>query len=209
MPWIEGPGGVQTYYYITIPVDLLAFLHSLQWDIFTWHIDVGTPIIRAIEWVLEWINSLVDWVQQIGNWYEDFRQEVVDFFTQIPKWLNEIWQWILNFADTLGDWIANWWEPIYQTVKDWVLTVIDEVKEALGVISDTVTRWVTTVESFFTSILPTLASKLDVADLIKAAFKPWTDLFNWWGEFYKEVKEFFVNPVEFIWNKFTDWFFGE
>ena len=188
------------------PQWLVDFLNALNWDIFTWHIYVGDTVENAIDWVIDIIDTIITWMVQVGNWWEEFRQEVVDFFRLVPQWINEAWQFILNFWDTIGDIIATWWEAVYQTVKDWVNTIIDGVKDALKVVSDTLTQWVTTVENFFTSILPTLASKLDVADLIKNAFQPWRELLNFLVEIKNELVEFFTDPLQWAYNKMDEFF---
>lgn len=190
------------------PMWLVNALMYLDWQIFTWHIDVGSTVENAIDWVLDGLNWVITHLKELGEWWEEFRQEVIDLFAEIPKWINVLWKWILDFGDTLASWIDNWWDAIYQKVKDWVTTAIDKVKDALGVIKDTLTEWVTKIESFFTTILPDLAKKLDIVDLIKNAFEPWKDLLNFLSEIGGELAEFFTNPIEYLWQKFSDWFFG-
>jgi predicted PurR-regulated permease PerM len=185
---------------------LVNGLLYLDWQIFTWHINVGTAVEAAIDWVLDGLNTVITFVGQLAAWWEEFRQEVIDFFTEIPKWLNELWQYFLNFADTFAGWISDWWDGIFETVKDWVLTVVDKLKEIVTDIGDTLERWVTTVENFFTQVLPELAHKLDVLDMIKSFFEPWRDLLNFLSEVAADIGEFFSDPLAWVYNKLDDFF---
>jgi len=206
MPWVEGPDGVWYYYKITFPVDLLIFLDNFVWDIFGWHIDLKTPLIRVINWVLDFINDLWDWYYELALWWEDFRQEVVDFFTQIPAKINEVWQFLLNFFDNMGNIISNWWDTTKSTVLDW----IDEAKTwAAGLIDDLralVDKVTADFEDFIGTTLPTLASKLDVRDLVTAALLPFRDIINFLETVKDELTRFFADPWAWLYNKFDDFF---
>jgi hypothetical protein len=191
------------------PSWLEGALSHLNWDILTWHVYVGDAVESAIDWVLGWIDSLAEWAAQIVAWWEDFRQEVVDFFTLVSNWFNEVWQWILNFADTLGDWIANWWESTRVMVLDWIDTAVAWVSDRVDDLShivDTMGIW---WENFTTVILPELASKFDITKAFDDFMLTWGDLFEGWEVFKDAFIEFFTNPLEWLWLQFTDWFLGK
>src|SRR4030042_4626479 len=102
--------------------DLKNFLAQawLNPTIFTWPLPIGETIEKAIDWVLEPINTLATWAGKIGAVCDEFRQEVVDIFNLIPQWINEVWEFVLNRADAILGVINAWWEPKWQAIKDFL-----------------------------------------------------------------------------------------
>jgi phage-related protein len=190
------------------PAWLVNALSYLNWDIFGWQIYVGDSVENAIDWVLDGINTIITWAQQIGAWLDELRQEILDFFSEIPKWINEVWQRLLNFIDSVGDIIATWWMATWQMVQDWVNTVVDTVKDGLKLVADAAEWLRGQWDTFFTSILPTLASRFDVYEIVSAILSSFLPLFTLIENLRNELVEFFTNPLEYIWQRFTDWFFG-
>ncbi len=190
------------------PEWLATALGYLNWDIFTWHVYVGDTAENAIDWVLDGINTLITWAQQVGAWWEEFRQEVLDIFNLIPQWINEVWDYVLNLVDATRSIIATWWEATFEIVKEWVRALVDTVKDAVTVVNNALTWLTLQWDNFTTSILPTLASRFDVREIVQTILTPLLSIFNFLESVKGDLIDFFNDPVEYIWQRFSDWFFG-
>jgi phage-related protein len=190
------------------PSWLRSFLDNLQFQIFTWHIDVGGPIETAFDWLFAPLNFLIDWLNWVLNWVEQAFDWVMDrvraFFDPWIYVIREIYNTISTWWSSLGDWFSG----LVSDIHDWVDARLQNFKDGFSIITDRLSDLWNLVSHFFSSILPDLASRLDVSNAIAAALIPWRDLFNFWGSFGRELVTLVTNPVAFIWSKFTDWFFG-
>ena len=152
----------------------------------------------AISWDKVW--------EAVGNFLT--KLDVLDIMSQFIKQLGQVWSWFSNWWGNVWDTIDDWWDGVYGYVKDWVSTAIQGVRDWV----DDTRAWLGRLESdwvdFRQNILSTLARTFDVQQMINGALLPWRDLFNFWGSFSHEVGAFFTNPIEYIWNRFSDWFFG-
>lgn len=190
------------------PPSLESFLSKLKFTIINWDIDVGGPIEAAVDWLLGPINVVADWISSVIAWLEDLIQEIKDFISLAREKFNEITVFISNFFHNVGDTITEWWGGVIDTVKEWVNTAKEFVLDVVENLKKTVDKLDVAWDNFWTKTFPTLASKFDVSDMIQNAFLEWKDVLNFVSIMRAEIMEFFSNPVEFVWNQFTDWFFG-
>ncbi|GAI90757.1 unnamed protein product, partial [marine sediment metagenome] len=100
-------------------------------------------------------------------------------------WETEL-QELKDILDSTISYLTDWWNTEFQELRD--------IAEA--------------VTYFFTVTLPTLASKLDVRDLIDSAIEELRPFIEGWQEIKDSVLEFFVDPLEWLWTRFTNWFLG-
>ncbi len=190
---------------LTIPSWLIGFLDKLNWDILTWHVYVGDSVKAAIQWVLDLINTLIDWAGKIGAFIAELIQEIRDAFAVVTEYLETLWQWFLNWLDIVGDYINNWWLGVQDTVKGWIQVAQDFVLDIINTIRETVDRVSISLEEFFGSILPTLARLVDIEAIFISLLSPFRDLFAFWGDRAREILEFFNDPFEFINIRLTRW----
>ena len=188
---------------------------AYQSETWLWPLNALAPFFRALSSIADGLFSgffdFVYWADRINRDIQEKAGQswVYAVLSAFLAPLNMSLNWLTNQVNNIGSTINNWWSGVSTTVLGW----FEAAKTyALGLVN-TLQGLHNTLESkwntFWTVTFPTLADRLTVDAMIKAAFKPWTDLFNWWGEFYKEVKVFFLNPLDWLWDKFTDWFFGE
>lgn len=140
------------------------------------------------------------------------------------------WNWIQDVWNNILPHLIFFWEAMRPTVEGWIGTAIEWVSPALDQITATITTLQTAWDSFVAKI-PTL-------DEIIAWFSDWwarilSPLTNWWNErllevntlvdsilrswfpFYDTLVElwdtitaFFVSPLDWLLDQFTDWFLG-
>ncbi len=205
--WDTPPtGGGSAPPVFTVPQGLRDWL--LQWDfqILTWHIDVGSYILAAIEWVLGPLNAIAAWIADLVAWWEEFRQEVIDVFNIVGTSIGDLLNWVGNITTMISDWIGNWWAGVYDTVKDWVLSVVQEVKDWVQELAGNIGGLAALVGDFFANTLPGLARMVDVDDWITARLEPFRDLFNWFEQFGTDVRAFFSDPLQWIYDHLEAFF---
>lgn len=186
----------------------------------------------AFLWLVEWFgdfNEWLDWaadrLEEIFSW-ENIRSLIRSWLPDLEDaldWWDRWWVWV-------GQEIADWWSEILP----YVLTYVDNAVEGF---SDLVAAWDTfwTVtwpglldelaglkgewDNFWVNIFPDLVSFTwlttwwadrvnDVQDLIDSAFTLRDSLWAGWQDMREDVLEFFADPLEWLWARFTDWFLG-
>lgn len=187
---------------------LESWLSHLNWDILNWHIYVGDAIESAIDWVLDWIDDLATWAAQIAAWWEDFRQEVIDAFNAVVDFINEGIGNLGNIVSTWWDNLSEWWEGIKTTVLDWIDTAVEWVSDRIDDLAHLVDKIGIWWENFTTVVLPTLASKFDITAAFDQFMLTWRDLFEGWEAFKDSIFDFFNDPLDWLWDRFTDWWLG-
>ncbi len=185
--------------------------NSEKW---VWPLNIIAPFFRALSSIADGLFSgffdFVYWADRVNRDIREMltKSWVIDYLSNPLSQLNKLWSWFLDRASYITAITTTWWQGISTTILGWVemakTYALGLVNNLQGVVNTLSSNW----NVFTGTVLPTLASRFDVDTLIKSAFKPWTDLFNFWGQVGSEVKMFFLNPVDYIWQRFTDWFFG-
>ena len=186
----------------------------------------------AFKWLVEGFYEFYQWL----DWAADRIDEILSWTnirSLIRSWLYGIESalaWFLSWTTWVGDYIADWWTGILPYILDYIDSVV------IGW-EDFVTTWANfwTVSwpallddlevirenwsSFWSVTFPTLVSFTwlttwwtdrveDVEDLIDSAFTLRDSLWAGWQEISDSVFEFFADPLEWLWTRFTDWFLG-
>jgi len=177
------------------------------YDLFAWVNDVQAKIGSGIDWGIIWGNIL----------------------SYIPN-INDMSDWFGDWAGNVASAIAGWWSATSATVQGWItasmeaaLDLIDTISVSIAALQEswdgfsgtipTITEiiawWGNWTGSVTSAINTWWATKLlDVQELINTAIKValpfYDDLVNIWGD----IKSFFVNPLDYLWERFVDWFLG-
>ncbi|MBA7593036.1 hypothetical protein ES708_35246 [subsurface metagenome] len=215
---------------ISKPSWLRRALDKLNWDILNWKVYVGDTIEEGIDWTVGKINDALTWANnawvRAGVAWDKAVEVGKDAWSDLCKEATKIWNNIDTWWDDLGDWweakktdIGDWIDER----KEWLLDRIDDVREDLEKLGDTWDNfwqdtWPqllkdfgalgVTVGNFFTTILPGLATLTNLYQAFDDFRLDWQTLFDFWGSFWKDVMEFFIDPLEWLLGRFTDWFLG-
>ncbi|MDD4986416.1 MAG: hypothetical protein PHQ43_11655 [Dehalococcoidales bacterium] len=150
-----------------------------------------------------WLYQLANSLSEVYGW-----QNVINWLKAQIDSLAGVITWVANWSSNVANLVSTWWTSMSDTVKSWISTAIQGLPDML-------TAW----SNFITETLPTLfdlqyaeswwKSKLvDLGELISSAFVEREDLWNGWTDFRQRVSDFFSDPLEWIWSRFTDWFLG-
>ncbi|GAH69681.1 unnamed protein product, partial [marine sediment metagenome] len=96
-------------------------------------------------------------------------------------------------------------------------TVVNNITEVIGVTIEKVAEWFTSIGGATIEWAKGLFVKIkDVWNTITGNLEKWwktqlallNETFGWVQDFRDGLGEFFPNPLEFLWNRFIDWFLG-
>jgi len=145
-------------------------------------------------------------------------------------WADWAWDWVVNAVNNIVDTVNSWWSNTQLFVKSWIETARlwaeTQVNNLATTFNPLLTWW-----NDFKSNIPTLNELiswfanwwantlqhistwwLDRLVDIKALFNSWTlDLAHFWEgweEKREEVFDFFDSPLDWLEEKFIDWFLG-
>jgi len=204
-------GWVYPFDYISTPFYYLSLLFSnIAWA-FSDLITLVNALVAQVANVLSWdyIKSLIrgwlPWLENAGTWFQ--------------SWWSNIWNEV-----------GTWWNTVSPTVQGWISAAVQPFNTMLtawnGFWNSTWPQLTSRFDSlkadwdnFWRVTFPTLVSfdwletwwfsrLLDVQGLINGAFTARASLWSGWQDMRDNVVNFFTNPVEYIWNRFTDWFLG-
>lgn len=200
------------------PFNLLQYpLYSLYGAF--WHL--GTPIAQLGAWCDDVASKIAKVLSQ------------ADILSLVGKWLTyaeDAWNWVKNAATNVSGIIGTWWGTTSLTVKAWIAAANEYTRSLIASVTASVVTLQASWDSFkgkipsidqvitwwgnFTGNILLVVNTWwsgalkDVQALIDSAFTTREGLWAGWQDWRDRVAEFFMNPVEFVWAKFTDWFLG-
>ena len=202
-------------------------IFSAVWDIATWFWNAATEVqdvwivgsffAKICKWIGDRFWDLLTPIAHFGDWATDVSNKVANILSSEGilglikswfPWLEDIGNWFANIWTWLWTSIDTWWSTASTTVKDWISTATEGLaglKVAWG--------------NFFTVTLPTLfdlkyaelwwGGKLkDLGDLIDSKLKEWFPNYDTEAAQQPDRISFFAQPLDWLLNKFTDWFLG-
>ena len=175
---------------------------------------LGTPLyyLHYLSW------RLLTPIAHFGDWVDDVAAKVANILT----W-STIWSYILSYVPNLvaiRDWFYNWWSNVRAVVADWWPTVVPTVQgwvndakqlaQALVAnvqkeLSSLHTSW----DNFWTLTYPTLISKNDANALMDTKIKESEPFWKGWQDVKDNVVKFISSPLDWLLERFTDWFLGK
>jgi len=186
-------------------------------------------VFNNLAWRFYDFNALLDsWATQIANilsWsnIKSLIRSWLPYLEDAVNWFLDRWYWFRTEVN-------NWWSSVQYTVQGWIDTAFANAKSLI----DQVRASLTTLQSAwdnFKGKIPSIDSVLSwfgdwwgntlssliawgalkasqITTLIDSAFTVRDSLWAGWQELRDQVIEFFNDPLEFIWARFTEWFLG-
>jgi len=173
----------------------------------------------------DWVEYAADVIGDILSW-SSIRSLIRSWLYGIESALD----WFQSWTTWVGQYITDWWAGILP----YVLSYVDDAVEGLDSLiaawgnfwTVTFPQWTSKLDNliadwdnFWTMTFPTLVSFTwlttwwtstigEVQGLIDSAFTLRDSLWAGWQEMRDQVIEFFADPLEWLWERFTDWFLG-
>lgn len=192
----------------------LLYISNLTWDLLTPIADFGV-------WVSDTINTLRNLLTFDNIW---------SYFKSWFEWAEWAWVWVDDAWTNVWQIADAWWGTVQETVKTWIDIAVQGFNELrVALFNFWATTWpdligrfdtlATAWDNFWTVTMPTLvnvawiitwwnARLQDINDLIDTAFTLRDSLWEGWQELRSDVTEFFADPLEWLWGRFTNWFLG-
>lgn len=177
-----------------------------------WPLNIIAPFFQALSSIADGLFSgffdFVYWADRINRDIQEKAGQswVYDLLWAFLSPINTTLSWLTNRLDNIGSTITNWWSGVSTTVLGWVEAAkgyaLGLVNNLQGLVNSLQSWW----NNFTATVLPSLASRFDVDQMIKSTFAPWADLFNFWGQVGSEIKAFFADPLQWVYNKLDDFF---
>lgn len=191
------------------PPELQEWLREFNYEILGIPLLFGDWIEIAIDWLLEPINYIANWAEAVSNWLVDFRAEVLDVIDLFLANLNQAISNILNTITAWGDILGEWWE-------DKKLLILGWIEAAIEGFNNLKVAW----DNFWTTAFPNLVNfqwltdwwgnRLSEIDtLITSRLQEWFPFYNTLSEMWNSIVEFFIDPLDWLETRFTDWFLGK
>ena len=174
---------------------------------------------------IELVNNLISRAAQILNWNMiwELIQSYVPNITQIRDWFYFWWSYVSSV-------ITSWWSATMVDVQGWISAATQPFSSMLaawssfwnslwpqlvGGFNGLQSAW----SNFWSYTLPNLVSYtwlgtwwisrlLDVKGLIDSSLKSYFPNYDELMQLWNSIAEFAVNPLGYLWQRFTDWFLG-
>lgn len=172
-----------------------------------------------------WLVWAAGEIRVILSW-ETIKDALLDW---LPK-LEDTVSWFLGRVKWFDDQVDSWWSTTAATVKDWIDITAAAIQAQIAGLGKLVTGLQTQIDEldiqspgiagvllwfsdWWGQILKELTSwwakrLLDIGKLIDTAFADRDGLWSGWQDMRSKVIEFFQDPLEFLWQGFTNWFLG-
>lgn len=199
------------------------YIPDVMGDLFNYLSDFTSEVAGYLYDASDWYDEVVDKLSDILSW-----STIWDYILDYVPNLIEIRDWFYDKANHILDLIDAWWGTVTSTVQDWIDVAVEAFQSQL----DDLNSWVTTIQEFIDEIeldFPDVSAilswfsnwwenilselelwwndkLLDIQDLIDSAFIARDDLWSGWQDWKAQVAEFFIDPWEWLYNRFDDFF---
>lgn len=209
------------------------FLETYSWPWPFWYVSSFfyslQGVCAGLAWAFYYFNSWVDYVAGkvaaiLSTW---------DIWSYFKWWFDaaaNAWNWVTNALYNVWNIVTSWWSSMQYTVlawvqgaKDWATSLFNQANAWLAALQsawdsfksklpsiDMVISW---FKDWGGNVLAHIISwgaltGKQIDELIGSKFKEATPFWEGWQDFRDRVVEFFTNPLEFLFNRFIDWFLG-
>jgi hypothetical protein len=218
--------------------DIEGYFYDAYLEVYGWIYPfwlLSYPVLyasRGFGWLAYYFSLFNNWLV----WAQGEMDKVLGWSTiwsyilsYVPN-LVQIKDWFYSWATNVTNTVNSWWSATQATVQGWISTAVQPFNSMLTAWSNfwnnTWPGWVSSFntlkaawDNFWSYTLPNLVSftwlgtwwdsrLTDVQGLINSGFTARQSLWSGWQDIRTSVLTFFQDPVEFIWDRFTEWFLG-
>ncbi len=182
----------------------------LAWDFYdfsVWVDDIATKIVTILSWDIIWsfILEKVPKLEDIRDWFY--------------AWQLHIWQELTNWWSATSTDVLGWIDIAKNDLLTWINWLHTQIIELRGDVEDLIGQIpdISEIRAWFSNwwgnILVNLSTwwndrLLEVQRLIDTAFSLREPFWAGWQEIRDKVFEFFDDPLEWLLERFTNWFLG-
>ena len=197
-----------------------------------WGADFILDVADAFAHLAYRFEEFNDWVEYVADMVEDILN-LSEIRLALKTWLDYAtwaWNWIKDAWTNVRAILDDWWATVIPIIQGLIVKATEGLADLIAAWDEfwkiTFPGWVGKLENlkaawdnFWTVTFPTLVSftwlttwwndrLLYVQGLIDSAFGLREPFWAGWQDIRDKVFEFFTDPVEFVWTRFTNWFLG-
>jgi len=189
-------------------------------------------LCRVFNWLAWDFLDFADWVNDVAYKITSFFTEL-DLDAWFQQWKTRIldsWDWVRYAWSNVTSIVGEWWSTTWTDVKGYIDIAtqgLDTLKAAWDSFwRVTFPEWTGKLDSlraawdnFWTTTFPNLVSfqwltewwntrLMEIDQLINDTVRTWFPFYDDLVELWNGIVEFFVDPLEWLLDRFTDWFLG-
>lgn len=157
-------------------------------------------------------------------------ENITSYFKTFLDYATGAWAWISNAGNNVIGIVSTWWQSVKPVVlawieeaKSWASAQLRELNARLGSLQSlwdelkvnipSLSEIIAWFRNWWGNIQKVLSGwwterLRDVQDLFKSWVKDLAPFWEGWQDIRDTVFDFFNDPLEFLWARFTDWFLG-
>lgn len=200
------------------PFDLLRYPLYGLYGVFMWLVKDFEDFREWLEWAADWIDEILSWsnIRSLIRSWLPYLEDAVDWFRGWAHYvIQEVTDWWAATSSTVLGWINIATEGFDDLVAAWDSFWHITWPELLGNVHTLSETW----DNFWTVIFPDLVSftwlgawwdarLFDIQSLIESWTVTLSPFWEGWQDVRDKVLEFFNDPLEWLWVRFSDWFLG-
>lgn len=183
---------------------------QLAWNFYTfslWVEDIATKIVTILSWDTIWdlVLTAVPSLEEIRDWFYAWQFHV---WQELTNWWRATSVTVLGWIDEAKDDLLTWIDWLHSEI----IELRGEVDDLIGQIPNVteITAWFSNWPGNVTSVINTwwTSTMGEVQGLINSAFVIREPFWAGWQDIRDKVFDFFEDPLEWLLERFTDWFLG-
>lgn len=199
------------------------FIRATQWfvDAAMWCYTSTLPLDKLgdiFNNLSDWTSMVAGYLYDLTDWYED----ILDTLQNTLSWSaikGFIRGWLPYLEDTI-DWWHSWTYYVGQKIDEWWSPVWSDIQGYIAIATQGFDDLRIAWDEFWNTTFPNLVSfewlgiwwdrkVIEFQELIDSRFKDLEPFWAGWQDVRNNVIEFFNDPLEWLWLRFTDWFLGK
>ncbi|MBA7580684.1 hypothetical protein ES708_22578 [subsurface metagenome] len=179
------------YWYYWVRQEIDDWWASEKLTVLWWIFDIKS-------WALTQINNAVEGITQVVTNVYDYSQTIIN---NVTEYITEVYNNVYDYSQTTINNITENISNFITNVYDYTQTIINNITETITELIDW-DRVTTFINDWWSDRLLDIQLLFDSWTLTLAPF------WEGWQDVKDSVVEFFADPVEFVWARFTNWFLG-
>lgn len=189
-------------------------------------------ISYAFYYLMDYFSQFNDWL----TWAAGRLGQILDISaitSYFKTWINYAvmaYSWVFYAVSNVTDIVGTWWSSAQYIVQSWIdnarallqsqINAINTLLANLQVLWQQFVDWMPSLSeiiawftNWWSKVLAQIIAwgaltALQIGNLIDSAFNLRESFWAGWQDIRDTVFEFFNDPLEWLWARFTDWFLG-
>jgi hypothetical protein len=150
-----------------------------------------------------WVDYIIYQVSRIRSW-----EDIIGLLETWRTMAENAWAWVLDWRDNVLSAIDTWWNSSDNPIRPYVDSTWQSAKDLVANVQKEVSQVHAAWDDFWTTTYPTLISSSDANTLVDTKITEASPFWAGWQDVKNNVVTFITAPLDWLWERFTDWFLG-